>query len=158
MKDLDYMKRAIEVSQESCNQGGFPVGAVIVKNDVIISEGISDGKRKCDATSHAEIAAIRTAEEKLKVRDLSGATIYSSLEPCLMCFSACYWAHIDRIVFACPKNKVSKQHYEGLYDLQDINAHNNRQIELVYLSDLAASAQQIIESWETSKRSAAQPS
>lgn len=65
MSDRDYLLRAIELSQASVDAGGYPVGAVIVIDGKVVSEGISNGKALKDATSHAEVAAIRAASQKL---------------------------------------------------------------------------------------------
>jgi tRNA(Arg) A34 adenosine deaminase TadA len=146
--DRKYLKNAIELSKKSITNGGFPVGALVVLDKKIISTGLSNGKQLKDATSHAEIVAIREASKILDRRDLKGAVIYSSLEPCLMCFSASYWAGISKIVYACSKNKVSKQHYEGLHDLHTINSNNNRTIKLAQITELEDRALAIIENWE----------
>lgn len=144
----DFLQQAIELSKKSVEQGGFPVGAIIVKDGVVISQGFSNGKNNKDATSHAEIEAIRNASQKLDTRDLFGCEIYSSMEPCLMCFSASYWAKIKKIVYAVGKDKLSKQHYEGLYSLEEINSKNNRKIEIVHTKELEAEALSIIKEWE----------
>ena len=144
----DYLKQAIELSQKSVKEGGFPVGAIIVKNGVVISQGLSNGKINKDATSHAEIEAIRNASQKLNTRDLFDCEIYSSMEPCLMCFSASYWAKIKKIVYAVGKDKLSKQHYEGLHSLEEINLKNNRKIEIVHIKELENDALYIIKGWE----------
>ena len=146
----DFLRQAIELSKESIKQGGFPVGAVIVKDGVVIAEGLSNGKNNKDATSHAEIEAIRNASKKLNVRDLVGCEMYSSMEPCLMCFSACYWAKIKKIIYAAGKDKLSKQHYEGLHSLNEINSKNNKQIEIVQVKELENDALSVIQNWERS--------
>lgn len=151
--DKNNLIKIIELSKESVAKGGFPVGAIVLLNNEIIATGVSNGKQLNDATSHAEICAIREASKKLNKRDLKGATIYSSLEPCLMCFGASYWASISRIVYACSKEKVSKQHYEGLHDLNEINMKNNRKIELVYFKELENEALDVINAWEMSRKS-----
>jgi guanine deaminase len=144
----DFLQQAIELSKKSVEQGGFPVGAIIVKDGVVISQGFSNGKNNKDATSHAEIEAIRNASQKLDTRDLFGCEIYSSMEPCLMCFSASYWAKIKKIVYAVGKDKLSKQHYEGLYSLEEINLKNNRKIEIVHIEELENNALSVIKNWE----------
>ena len=149
--DKQFLQQAIELSKESVKQGGFPVGAIIVKNGIVISEGLSNGKNKKDATSHAEIEAIRQASQKLNSRDLFDCEIYSSMEPCLMCFSACYWAKIKKIVYAVSKEKLSKQHYEGLHSLDEINSKNNKQIEIIHFQELEDEALKIIKDWENNK-------
>jgi len=146
--DKDFLLQAIELSKESIAHGGFPVGALVVLDGEVISTGVSNGKALQDATSHAEICAIREASQKLKRRDLKQSIVYSSLEPCLMCFAACYWASVTKVVYACAKTQVSKWHYEGLHDLNELNIKNNRQIEIVHLSDLQDDALQIITDWE----------
>lgn len=146
--DKEYLKRAIVLSKESILAGGFPVGALIIQDNKIVGEGISNGKQLKDATSHAEISAIRNASLKLNSRILKDATIYSSLEPCLMCFSASYWAGIKRIVYACSKKAVSKQHYEGIHDLNKLNENNNRKMEIIHLKELEDDALRIINDWE----------
>jgi len=150
--EKDLLKKAIELSKESVKQGGFPVGAIIIKNGVVVSQGLSNGKNNKDATSHAEIEAIRNASQKLDTRDLIDCEIYSSMEPCLMCFSASYWAGIKKIVYAIGKDKLSKQHYEGRYSIEEINLKNNRQLEIVHIEELEDEALSIIKNWESSLR------
>jgi tRNA(Arg) A34 adenosine deaminase TadA len=147
----DFLKQAIELSQKSVKEGGFPVGAIIVKDGIVISQGLSNGKNNKDATSHAEIETIRNASKKLNTRDLFDCEIYSSMEPCLMCFSASYWAKIKKIIYAVGKDKLSKQHYEGLCSLEEINSKNNRKIEIVQIKELENDALSIIKEWENNK-------
>ncbi|MFA6251056.1 MAG: nucleoside deaminase [Candidatus Paceibacterota bacterium] len=147
----DFLKQAIELSKESVNKGGFPVGAIVVKNGEIVGKGLSNGKNNKDATSHAEIEAIRNASKNLNSRDLFDCEIYSSMEPCLMCFSACYWAKIKKIVYAVAKDKLDKQHYEGLHHISEINSKNNRQIEIFHDKELEQEALLIIKNWESKK-------
>ena len=152
--DIKWLKEAIKKSNESVKLGGYPVGAVIIKNDKLISYGFSNGKNLKDATSHAEIDAIRNASKFLHSRNLKEVTLYSSLEPCLMCFSASYWAYIPKIVFACARNKVSKQHYEGKHNLFKINNQCNRQIKIIQIHELENKALKIIENWENDLKKA----
>ena len=104
-------------------------------------------KKLLDATSHAEITAIRNASRKLKSLDLYGATVYSSMEPCIMCFAACYWAKVEKIVYAISKEKLSRQRYEGLHDIRQLNKSNNHQIEILYLNELEPKALKIVRAW-----------
>ena len=102
MNDKDFMKVAIEKAKEGIENGQTPFGACIVKNGEIISCANNSVWKDGDITAHAEINAIRKACKKLKTIDLSECVIYSTCEPCPMCFSACYWARISKIVFgAC---------------------------------------------------------
>jgi len=94
MKDEDYIKLAIELAKK----GAFPYGAVVVKDGEIVGQA-SSGEIENDPTAHAETTAIRRACNKLKTTDLTGATIYSSCEPCLMCFGTLWWSNIRKIVY-----------------------------------------------------------
>ena len=96
----EFMKRAIELSENSASSSGGPFGSVIVKDEKIISEGSNRVTLTNDPTAHAEIVAIRQACKKLNTFNLSGCDIYTSCEPCPMCLSAIYWSHIDNIYYA----------------------------------------------------------
>ena len=100
MEKETWMRRAIQLSEESVRQGGGPFGAVIVKDGHIIAEASNRVTIDNDPTAHAEVNAIRMATRLLKTFDLTGCDIYTSCEPCPMCLGAIYWAHIDRIYYA----------------------------------------------------------
>jgi len=104
----EFMSRAIELSIESANKGGGPFGSVIVKNDKIISEGSNKVTLNNDPTAHGEIVAIREACKNLKIFNLKGCELYSTCEPCPMCLSAIYWAHIDKIYYANTREDAQK--------------------------------------------------
>lgn len=148
MNKSTYLARSIELSKQSIKIGGYPVGAVIVHNGQIIAEGLSDGKQICDATSHAEVAAIREASRKLGRRNLDDVVLYTSLEPCVMCFTASFWAYIPKVVFICSRKRVSPDYYEGNHDIKEINKNSRRQIELIHYTELEEQALQIINDWE----------
>ncbi len=103
MTQNDFMRRAIKLSEENVNREGGPFGAVIVKDGIVIGEGVNSVSTKNDPTAHAEIVAIRSATKKLKTYNLSGCTIYTSCEPCPMCLGAIYWAHISRMYYGNTK-------------------------------------------------------
>lgn len=97
--DVRFMRIAIEKAREGMENGQTPFGAVIVREGEVIASVHNVVWRTTDITAHAEVNAIRHACRALGSIDLSGCTIYSSCEPCPMCFSACHWAKLDRIVF-----------------------------------------------------------
>jgi len=99
--DIKFMRLAITKAREGIKKGQTPFGACIVKSGKVIACSHNIAWKACDITAHAEIDAIRRACKKLRTIDLSGCTIYSTCEPCPMCFSACHWAGIRRIVFGC---------------------------------------------------------
>ncbi|MBF0384983.1 MAG: nucleoside deaminase [Candidatus Omnitrophica bacterium] len=93
------MGLAIAKAREGIGLGQTPFGACIVKNGKMVSCEHNAVWKKNDITAHAEIQAIRKACQKLKSVDLFGCIIYSTCEPCPMCFAACHWARIDKIVY-----------------------------------------------------------
>lgn len=95
----NFMKKAILQARESAMHGDVPVGAVIVKDNEIISVG--QNRREIDncPTAHAEIEAINEAARRLHTWRLNGCTIYVTLEPCPMCMGAIINSRIDKVVF-----------------------------------------------------------
>lgn len=150
MTDTEYLKLAVDQAKKSVEQGGFPAGAVVVKDGKIISDGISIGYLLHDPTSHAETSSIRMACKTLETSDLSGSTLYASLHPCLMCFSVANWSGISRIVYGCRKTEdmEQKRYYEGKTDIEKINAENSRKIELKFIPVFEEEMLEIVKEWE----------
>jgi DNA-3-methyladenine glycosylase len=101
--DKLFLQRAIKLASENISAGGGPFGAIIVKENEIISEAGNKVVLNNDPTAHAEILAIRQASSLLQSYDLSGCTLYSSCEPCPMCLGAIYWAGIKKVVYSCDR-------------------------------------------------------
>lgn len=150
MNDKEFLRIAVDQAIESVKQGGFPAGAVIVKDGEIISKGLSLGGLLNDPTSHAETSAIRQACTILKTINLNGATLYESLECCNMCFSVANWAGISRIVTGARKTSemVKKEFYEGEVWAKELNEKNNHKIELLYIPDFENEIQSLISARE----------
>lgn len=150
MNDREFLRLALDQARESVKHGGFPAGAIVVKNGRVVSKGVSLGFLLNDPTSHAETAAIRKACKSLQTSNLEGATLYESLACCVMCFSVANWAGIARIVSGCRKttDMVSKGYYEGKTDVNKLNKENNRKIELVYMPDFENESLELIKEWE----------
>ena len=98
-KDVEYMKRALELARYAAEQGDVPVGAVVVKGDRIISEGYNQREQNKIATAHAELLAIEKACRALGGWRLCGCTLYVTLEPCPMCAGAIINSRLDRVVY-----------------------------------------------------------
>lgn len=97
--DKKYMLMAIKEAEKNLKKlYGGPFGACIVKDGKVVSVACNT-VLKNDATCHAEVNAIRLASKKLKTFDLSGCVIYSTTEPCPMCFGAIHWARIGVIAY-----------------------------------------------------------
>ena len=107
-----FMKRAIELSENSANSIGGPFGSVIVKDEKIIAEASNEVTFTNDPTAHAEIVAIRKACKNLNTFNLSGCDIYTSCEPCPMCLSAIYWSRINNIYYANTREDAKKINFD----------------------------------------------
>ncbi|HZN65612.1 MAG TPA: nucleoside deaminase [Tepidisphaeraceae bacterium] len=100
MGDEDrFMRLAIEEARKGIAAGQTPFGACLVRGGGVVAVGHNRVWADTDITAHAEVVAIRRACRELAAIDLSGCVIYSTTEPCPMCFSACHWARVDRIVY-----------------------------------------------------------
>lgn len=150
MINKENLKLAIEQAKKSVEEGGFPAGAVVVKDGEVVSCGISVGNKLNDPTSHAETVAIREACNVLETSYLSDAILYASMQPCAMCFSAANWAGISKIVYGCRKTDemATKGYYEGTNDIEELNNKNTRKIELEFIPDFEAEDLELISKWE----------
>ena len=120
MTNEELMRRAIELSKMSVQNGGGPFGAVIACNGKIVAEGSNCVTLDCDPTAHAEVSTIRKACKALKTFDLSGCEIYTSCEPCPMCFGAIYWAHLDKIYMGNDRKDAAKIGFDDDFIYQEI--------------------------------------
>lgn len=102
------MQLAIEKAKEGIEKGQTPFGACVVKDNKVISTAHNTVWKDTDITRHAEINAIMDACKVLNNIDLSSCTIYSTCEPCPMCFSACHWARISKIIYGASIEDAKK--------------------------------------------------
>lgn len=105
MNDEQYMRQALKEAQKAYDEGEVPVGAVIVMNNKIIGRGYNQVEKLTDSTAHAEIIALTAAFNFLGSKYLPEATLYVTIEPCLMCSGALYWSKIGRIVYGASDEK-----------------------------------------------------
>lgn len=113
-----YMRQALEAAKCAINKGQTPFGAVIVLHDHVVATAHNQVWQNHDITAHAEIMAIRQACLKLKTVHLDEAIIYSSCEPCPMCFSAIHWARISKIVYGA---SIADAKFYGFNELEISN-------------------------------------
>jgi tRNA(adenine34) deaminase len=98
--DQQFMRRALELARRAEQDGEVPVGAVVVRSGIVLGEGWNQPVARQDPTAHAEIVALRSAALQAGNYRLPGATLYVTLEPCVMCAGAIVIARIERVVFA----------------------------------------------------------
>jgi tRNA(Arg) A34 adenosine deaminase TadA len=117
-----YLNLAFEEAFASVrsNNGG-PFGAVIVKDGQIVGKGANRVTSLMDPTAHAEITAIRDACSRLGTFDLTGAVLYSTCEPCPMCFSAIYWAGISEVFFVSTRHDAAAIGFRDNHIYQELS-------------------------------------
>jgi len=104
--DEAFMRRALELAQLAQQEGEVPVGCVVVLKERILGEGWNRPISAADPTAHAEIQALRAAASALRNYRLTEATLYVTLEPCVMCAGAMFHARIGRVVFGASDPKA----------------------------------------------------
>ncbi len=124
MPDSDFMHLALEQAQHAWSLGEVPVGAVVVKDGVVIATGFNQPIGRHDPTAHAEIVALRAAAEKLGNYRLPGCELYVTLEPCVMCSGAMMHARLARVIYGAPDPKTGAcGSVVNLFEQEQLNHH-----------------------------------
>ena len=105
MTDEHFMKQALKEAELAFEEGEIPIGAVVVINNKIIARGRNMTERLNDPTAHAEMIALTSAFSHIGAKYLPDATLYVTVEPCLMCAGALYWSKVTRIVWGADDEK-----------------------------------------------------
>ncbi len=105
-----FMSAALELAREAASLGEVPVGAVAVKDGVIIGRGFNRREIDADPFAHAELIAMREAAKHLNAWRLTDVTIYVTLEPCSMCAGAMVQARLSNVVYGTPDPKAGAAH------------------------------------------------
>jgi len=113
LPDEHYMKMALAEAQKAFDAEEVPIGAIVVMQDKIIARAHNQVELLNDSTAHAEVLALTTAFNYLGSKYLPEATLYVTVEPCLMCSGALYWSKIGRIVFGAYDEKNSYRRSTG---------------------------------------------
>ena len=147
MTKEELMREAIRLSVENVAQGGGPFGAVIARGGEVVATGVNRVTASCDPTAHAEVNAIRAAAARLGTFDLGGCEIYSSCEPCPMCLSAIYWAHIDHIYYGNTKRDAAKIGFDDSFIYNEIKLKPDRR-QILSQQVMAYDAIRAFEIWD----------
>jgi len=118
------MRRALELAGDAAGAGEVPVGAIVVVDGVIVGEGFNQPIAAHDPTAHAEIVALRAAARALGNYRLTGATLYVTVEPCLMCVGALVHARIGLLVYGAPEPKAGA--IESMTSAHELPGLNHR--------------------------------
>jgi tRNA(adenine34) deaminase len=103
--DIYFMQQAIKEALKAYHEEEVPIGAVVVLNNKIIGRGYNQTEKLKDSTAHAEMIALTSAFGYLGSKYLPNATLYVTVEPCLMCCGALYWSKLSKIVFGASDEK-----------------------------------------------------
>ena len=104
--DKVYMQIALAEAQKAMNEDEVPIGAVLVKDDAILAIAHNEVEKRQDATAHAEIRVLKEASKRLGQWRLTGATLYVTVEPCMMCAGAIIFSRIKRLVYGIGEPKT----------------------------------------------------
>lgn len=131
------MKRAVDLAVQNVGEGGEPFGAVLVKDEKIVAEGVNELHKAYDISGHAELVAIRKAQAELQTHDLSGYVMYASGEPCPMCLTSMYFSGITEAYYCASIEEaaeaglgLSKDIYEDLKKPRDERSLSMKKIPL----------------------------
>jgi tRNA(adenine34) deaminase len=124
IEDEKWMNLALEEARKAEKKGEVPVGAILVKNGLLLAQAHNEPISRNDPTAHAEIQLIRAAGVKLKNYRLNGTSLYVTLEPCAMCLGAMIHARIYRIVFGASASKTGT--CESCNDINNGNFANHK--------------------------------
>jgi guanine deaminase len=118
----EFLRQAIELAVDNVKTGqGGPYGAIIVKNNQLLSASGNKVTSSLDPTAHAEILAIRMACLKLNDFQLKGCVLYTSCEPCPMCLGAIYWARLEKVYFACSRIEAAAANFDDSFIYDEIS-------------------------------------
>ena len=131
------MREALALAREAEAQGEVPVGAVLVRGGVALGRGFNHPIASCDPTAHAEIQAVRGAAASAGNYRLEGSTLYSTLEPCIMCAGALVHARVSRLVFGARDLRFGGVRSKFRLADSDILNHRIEIVEGVLAADCA---------------------
>jgi tRNA(adenine34) deaminase len=114
MTDDYFMLQALQEAHKALAAEEIPIGAVVVFDNQIIGRGYNQTERLRDVTAHAEMLALTAAANYLGNKYLADCTLYVTIEPCVMCAGASYWAQLGQVVFGADEPKVGFRRFGQL--------------------------------------------
>jgi guanine deaminase len=126
-KSAEFMRHAITLALENVHRGkGGPFSALVVNRGRIVATGVNRVTATNDPTAHAEVVAIREACRVLKSFQLTGCDLYSTCEPCPMCFGAIYWARLARVFYAGSASDAAKAGFDDAFIYKELKRAGRR--------------------------------
>jgi len=148
LSDEDFLREALELARDAERGGEVPVGAVVVLDGRVIGRGRNSPITRNDPTAHAEVLALREAAAATGNYRLEGATMYATLEPCVMCAGALVAARVSRLVFGARDLRFGG--VRSKFRLADADVLNHR-VEIVE-GVLGAECAELLQTFFTSRR------
>ncbi len=129
-----FITYALELAENNIGNAGGPFGALIVKDSTIVAEGVNLVTKTNDPTAHAEIVAIRAACKQLNDFQLTDCIVYSSCEPCPMCFGALLWARPKAVYYAATAQDAAAIDFDDAFIYEELNkGHKERSVPFYQL-------------------------
>lgn len=143
-----FMRRALdEALKNLAAMDGGPFGACLVRGDEVLAVAHNTVLKDLDPTCHAETTAIRLAARRLRSYDLSGCEIYSTTEPCPMCFAAIHWARIGRVIYGTEIGEVAQLGFNELTIGSRQMQALGRSPVVIYPGFLAGECRELLAEW-----------
>src|SRR5437660_5736397 len=143
-----FMRKAIELAVENVHSGrGGPFAAVIVRDGRVLATGTNVVTSACDPTAHAEVVAIRAACAALGSFQLDGCDLYTTCEPCPMCFGAIYWARPRRVFFGGSASDAAAAGFDDAFIYQQLELPPSARI-IPFVSLMREEALACFRAWE----------
>ncbi len=116
-----WLQAVVDRATANVAEDGGPFAALVVRDDVVVADGVNRVTRDLDPTAHAEVVAIRSACQALGTHVLAGTVLVSSCEPCPLCLSAALWARVDAVVYAADRDDAARGGFDdrAFYELFD---------------------------------------
>jgi guanine deaminase len=108
VSDDQWLAQAVDLARRNVAEGGGPFGALVVRDGIVLGEGVNRVTRDMDPTAHAEVVAIRRAALQAGDFHLPGAVLYTSCEPCPLCMASALWARVDRVLYAADREDAAR--------------------------------------------------
>lgn len=151
MTDQDFMALALMQARQAWDAGEVPVGAVVVKDGIVIAQGYNQPISSHDPTAHAEVMALRAAAQVLGNYRLPGCELYVTLEPCVMCAGAMMHARLSRVVYGAADLKTGAcGSVINLFEQEKLNHHTE-----IVSGVMAEECAQLLKDFFASRRVAA---
>ncbi|XP_063680289.1 guanine deaminase-like [Bolinopsis microptera] len=149
MAQQSNMNKAVEEALEGLQKNGGPFGCVIVKNGKVVGKGHNMVTSTNDPTAHAEVLAIRDACKKLNTFILTDCDLYTTCEPCPMCFGAIYWSRVKTVYYGAERSDAAEVGFDDSIIYEEIKqgVHDNRLIPFKQVARVTAL--KVFETWSS---------